>query len=60
MAMVLICWYLWGYRNDVVFEGVAPSKDVVTQKITKNAELWRAARLFRGSLAPVDKWRCRE
>jgi hypothetical protein len=55
MAMVLICWYLWGYRNDVVFEGVAPSKDVVTQKITKNAELWRAARLFRGSLAPVDK-----
>jgi hypothetical protein len=44
----------------VVFEGVSPSKDTVIQKITEDAELRRAAGLFRGALAPVEKWRCRE
>jgi hypothetical protein len=29
-------------------------------KDSEEAELWRAARLFRGMLAPVEKWRCRE
>jgi hypothetical protein len=59
-ATVLICWSLWRHRNDVVFEGVSPSKDTVIQKITEDAELRRAAGLFRGALAPVEKWRCRE
>jgi hypothetical protein len=44
----------------VVFEGMAPSKAVVIRKISEDAELWRVARLFRGILAPVEKWRCRE
>jgi hypothetical protein len=39
----------------VVIEDAAPSKNVVIQKISEDAELWRAARLFRGILAPVEK-----
>jgi hypothetical protein len=54
-ATVLVCWSLWRHRNDVVFEGMAPSKDVVICNISEDAELWRAARLFRGILAPVEK-----
>jgi hypothetical protein len=44
----------------VVFEGASPSKGTVLAWITDEAELWRAARLFRDALAVVDKWRCRE
>jgi hypothetical protein len=44
-------------RNRVVFEGATPSKVVVVTKISDDAELWRPAGLFRGVIAPVDKWR---
>jgi hypothetical protein len=43
-----------------VFERVAPSKAAVLSSIANEAELWRVDGIFRGSLAPVDKWRCRE
>jgi hypothetical protein len=33
---------------------------MVLSKISDEAELWRVAGIFRGSLAPVDKWRYRE
>jgi hypothetical protein len=56
----LICWCLWRHRNDVVFDRVAPSKSTVLSRISDEAELWRLAGIFRGFLAPVDKWRCRE
>jgi hypothetical protein len=59
-AVVLVCWTLWRHRNDVVFEGLAPSRAVVIHRISEEAELWRAAKLFRGILVPVEKWRCRE
>lgn len=59
-GLTLICWCLWRHRNDVVFEGATTSKVAVVTKISNNAELWRAAGLFRGVLAPVDKWTCRE
>jgi hypothetical protein len=38
-ATVLICWSLWHHRNDVVFEDVTPSKDIVIRKISEDAEL---------------------
>jgi hypothetical protein len=43
-----------------VFEKAAPSKAVVLSAIAIEAEMWRIAGIFRGSLALVDKWRCRE
>jgi hypothetical protein len=60
MGITLVCWCLWRHRNDVVFEGASPSKGTVLARITDEAELWRAAGLFRDALAVVDKWRCRE
>jgi hypothetical protein len=59
-GVTLICWCLWCHRNDVVFEGVAPSKVVVISRISNEAELRRLAGLFIGILVPMDKWRCRE
>jgi hypothetical protein len=59
-GVALICWCLWRHRNDIVFERVAPSKAAVLSSIANEAELWRVDGIFRGSLAPVDKWRCRE
>ena len=56
----LVCWCLWTHRNDVVFDGAAPSPAVVLSKISVEADLWRIARLFRSSLAPVDRWIVRE
>jgi hypothetical protein len=56
----LVIWCLWRHRNDIVFEGATPSTDVVTAEILREAELWRAARLFRASLATVDRWMVRE
>lgn len=40
-GVTLICWCLWRHQNDVVFEGVAPSKAVVISRISDEAELWR-------------------
>ncbi|KAM0878408.1 hypothetical protein ACQ4PT_034897 [Festuca glaucescens] len=60
IGVTLICWCLWRHRNDIVFEGVAPSKVAVISRISDEAELWRLAGLFRGVLALVDKWRCHE
>jgi hypothetical protein len=54
-AMVLVSWSLWRHRNDVVFERMAPSSAVVIRKISEDAELWRADRLFKCILAPVEK-----
>jgi hypothetical protein len=59
-GVTLICWCLWRHRNDIVFDGVAPCKSTVLSRISDEAELWRVAGIFRRSLAPVDKWRCRE
>jgi hypothetical protein len=59
-AITLVCWCLWRHRNDIVFEGATPSLYEVVTRISDEAELWRAAGLFRGSLLDVGKWRCRE
>jgi hypothetical protein len=59
-GIALVCWCLWRHRNDIVFDKAAPSKVVVLSAIATEAEMWRIARIFRGSLASVDKWRCRE
>jgi hypothetical protein len=59
-GVTLVCWCLWRHRNDIVFEKVAPSKAVVISAIATEAEMWRIAGIFRGTLALVDKWRCRE
>ena len=59
-AVNLICWTLWRHRNGVVFEGHRPSAQTAISMVEAEADLWRAARMFRGSLGPVDRWRVRE
>jgi hypothetical protein len=59
-GVALVCWCLWRHRNDIVFERVEPSKSAVLSSIANEADLWRVAEMFRGSLAIVDKWTCRE
>ena len=44
----------------MVFEGHRPSAGAVTKMVETEADVWRAARLFRGSLGPVDRWRVGE
>jgi hypothetical protein len=56
----LVCWCLWRHRNDVVFEGATPSHLVVVRLIRREAELCKAAGLFRTELAQLDKWRIGE
>ena len=55
-AITLICWSLWRHRNGVVFEGHRPSVGSVIRMVEDEADLWRAARMFRGCLGPVDRW----
>jgi hypothetical protein len=54
-AVTLVCWCLWRHRNDIVFEGATPSLSEVVTRILDEAELWRVAGLFRGSLVDVGK-----
>jgi hypothetical protein len=42
---------MWRHRNDVVFEGAAPSPLAVLHLICREAELWKAAGLFKTELA---------
>ena len=60
MSINLICWSLWRHRNGVVFEGHSPSVEAAIRLVQSEADLWRAARMFRGSLGPVDRWRVGE
>ena len=59
-AVILVCWCLWRHRNDVVFQGHTPSVEVAIQMVEAEADLWRAASLFRDMLAPVERWRVGE
>ena len=59
-AINLICWSLWRHRNGIVFEGHRPSVETAIRLVEPEADLWRAARMFRGSLGPVDRWRVGE
>ena len=56
-AITLVCWCLWTHHNGVVFDGISPSPETVIDNIVTEAEQWSAARLFRGNLALVDRWR---
>jgi hypothetical protein len=38
-----------------VFEGASPSSGAVIRKILVEAEVWRAAGLFKAKLASVDR-----
>jgi hypothetical protein len=58
--VALIFWCLWRHRNDVVFEGGTASPHVVIRNIRIEAELWKAAGLFKADLAVVDRWRLGE
>jgi hypothetical protein len=59
-GIALVCWCLGRHRNDIVFEGATPSSGSVIRKILAEAEVWRAAGLFRAGLASVDRWRVDE
>jgi hypothetical protein len=59
-CVALICWCLWRYRKDIVFEGASPSPLVVIRKIHIEAKLWKTAGIFRAELALVDRWRLHE
>jgi hypothetical protein len=54
-SITLVCWSLWRYHNDIVFEGVTPSFKSVIRKILAEAEVWRVAGLFKAKLASVDR-----
>jgi hypothetical protein len=60
IGIALVCWCLWRHRNDIIFEGASPSSGSVIRKVLAEAELWRAAGLFRARLASVDRWRVGE
>jgi hypothetical protein len=60
MVIALVCWCLWRHRNDIVFEGAAPSPVVVVRLIRGETQLWKVAGLFRAELAQVDRWRLGE
>jgi hypothetical protein len=57
--VALVCWCLWKHQNDIVFEG-APSPLAVLRNIRREAELWKAAGLFKAELTTVDRWRLGE
>jgi hypothetical protein len=59
-GVALIFWCLWRHRNDVVFEGATASPHMVIRNIRREAELWKAAGLFKADLAVVDRWRIGE
>jgi hypothetical protein len=59
-GIALVCWCLWRHRNDVVFEGASPSPLAVLRLIRREAELWKAAGLFKTELAQLDRWRLGE
>jgi hypothetical protein len=59
-GVALIFWCLWRHRNDVVFEGATASPHTVIRNIRREAELWKAAGLFKADLAVVDRWRIGE
>jgi hypothetical protein len=58
--LALVCWCPWRHRNDIVFEGGAPSSVVVVRLIRGEAQLWKVAGLFRAELAQIDRWRLGE
>jgi hypothetical protein len=43
-------WFMWRDRDDIVFEGAAPSPFAVIRLIRRKVGLWKAAAL-------VDRWR---
>ena len=46
--------------NNVVFQGQTPSVEAAIGMVVAEADLWRAAGLFRGVLGPVERWRVGE
>jgi hypothetical protein len=56
MGVAIICWCLWRHKNDIIFEGAAPSLSAVIHNIHMEAELCKAAGLFKAELALVDRW----
>jgi hypothetical protein len=52
-----VCWCVWRHQNDIVFEGATPSSFAVIRNISREAEMWKAAGLFRAELALMDRWR---
>ena len=60
-ALTFVFWCLWRHRNDVVFEGAAPSAVVVKSKLRIEYEAWHRAGLFRGEafgfpLPTPERW----
>jgi hypothetical protein len=44
----------------MVFEGATASPHMVIRNIRREAELWKAAGLFKAEIALVDRWRLGE
>jgi hypothetical protein len=47
-AIILVFWCIW--RNDVVFNGAAPSQACIKEKIREECDRWKLAKLFRSSV----------
>lgn len=43
-------WELWKHRNDIVFNGAAPSLARLTRRIDSEGRAWRQAGLLKGDL----------
>lgn len=41
MLLLLVCWMLWKHRNEVVFNGLPPSRDRFRRALIDTAMLWR-------------------
>jgi hypothetical protein len=58
-SIILVFWYLWRHRNNVVFNGTNPAMHAVKTRM-KEYEPWRLARLYIsegfGSPEPVSLW----
>ncbi|CAM0955186.1 unnamed protein product [Alopecurus aequalis] len=55
MLRLLCYWHLWKHRNDVVFNGLAPSLPRARKSCSDDAVLWRS-RLPTDAQADVDLW----
>jgi hypothetical protein len=47
-VIILVFWCIRRHRNDVVFNGVAPSQLAIKERIKEEHGRWRLAILFRG------------
>jgi hypothetical protein len=49
-SIILIFWFIWRHRNDMVFNGASPSQWSIRENIKVEYDRWRVSKLFCGAL----------